>query len=93
MENLFFFEKNKTKNNLLRRLYGSRLLNSKLQRQRLYQSVIFSRNGVVKAYIIIQHFVFEGIYSSCFLGGFPFKSLWYYLAAEPYETNFIWSVI
>ena len=50
MENLL-------RNNLLRRLYGSRLLNSKLQRQCLYQSAIFSRNGVVKAYIIVQHFV------------------------------------
>ena len=51
MENLFFSKNNKK--NLLRRLYGSRLLNSKLQRQRLYQSVIFSRSGVVKAYIIV----------------------------------------
>ena len=58
MENLFFSKKKKKKKNLLRRLYGSRLLNSKLQRQRLYQRVIFSRNGVVKAYIIVQHFVF-----------------------------------
>ena len=55
MENFVFpkKKKNKKNNNLLRCLYGSWLLNSTLQRQRLYQSVTFLRNGVVKAYIIV----------------------------------------
>ena len=46
-------KKTKQTNNLLRCLYGSRLLNSTLQWKRLYQSVTFWRNGVVKAYIIV----------------------------------------